>query len=68
MPAPAHDCWHNAVADPCRHLLVSRPSEIPLMAAPGRLGRSLETLALRMERSDANAGLIAEFLRRRYGL
>jgi len=33
------------------------------MAAPGRLRRSLETLALRMERSDANAGLVAEFLR-----
>src|SRR6266850_896975 len=48
---------------PAGTLLASRPCEIPLMAAPGRLGRSLETLALRMEKSDANARLVAEFLR-----
>jgi len=53
---------------PAGTLLASRPCEIPLMAAPGRLGRSLETLARRMERSNVNAGLVAEFLRLRYGL
>src|SRR5258707_14837640 len=48
---------------PAGTLPASRPRENPLMAAPGRLGRSLETLAIRMERADANAGLVAEFLR-----